>query len=118
MCISVELQAALGVEGKEGWAELLDSRLDGNCDLEDLGAMAAIAYQCVNDQPRKRPKMRSVAQTLLTLGRRQYSHLSTMPSIAESGISVCKEFHPSEQSKKQSSTRAIGNINGSSVEMV
>jgi hypothetical protein len=114
----VELQAALGVEGKEGWAELLDSRLDGNCDLEDLGAMAAIAYQCVNDQPRKRPKMRLVTQTLLTLGRRQYSHLSTMPSIVESGISVPKEFHPCERSKKQSSTRAIGNINGSGLEMV
>ncbi|CAK9216090.1 unnamed protein product [Sphagnum troendelagicum] len=109
--------AALGVEGKEGWAELLDSRLDGNCDPEDLGAMAAIAYQCVNDQPRKRPKMSLVAQTLLTLGRRQYSHLSTMPSIAESGISVRKEFHLGERSKKQSSTRGIGNINGS-VEMV
>ncbi|CAM6092631.1 unnamed protein product [Calypogeia fissa] len=63
--------AALGVEGKQGWAELLDVRLNGKCNLDDLGTMAAIAYKCVRKVGKKRPKIRDVAQVLSKLGKKR-----------------------------------------------
>ncbi|KAL2635786.1 hypothetical protein R1flu_007265 [Riccia fluitans] len=66
--------AALGVEGKEGWGELLDVRLNGKCNLDDLGTMAALAYKCVRKLGKKRPKIRDVAQTLSKLGKRRGSN--------------------------------------------
>ncbi|BBN03899.1 hypothetical protein MPTK1_3g00460 [Marchantia polymorpha subsp. ruderalis] len=65
--------AALGVEGKEGWGELLDVRLSGKCNLDDLGTMAALAYKCVRKLGKKRPKIRDVAQSLSKLGKKKGS---------------------------------------------
>jgi hypothetical protein len=62
----------LGVEGKEGWSELLDVRLNGKCNLDDLGIMAAVAYKCVRKSGKKRPKIRDVAQTLSKLGKKKH----------------------------------------------
>jgi len=59
----VEL-AAINADGKTGWEEIADSRLEGAFDLEELNDMAAIAYRCVSRVSRKRPAMRDVAQAL------------------------------------------------------
>ncbi|KAJ4773300.1 Protein kinase superfamily protein [Rhynchospora pubera] len=59
----VEL-AAINTEGKSGWEEIADSRLEGSFDVEELNDMATIAYKCVNKISRKRPAMRDVVQFL------------------------------------------------------
>ncbi|KAK7257313.1 hypothetical protein RIF29_31187 [Crotalaria pallida] len=59
----VEL-AAMNTEGKVGWEEIVDSRLEGNFDVQELNEVAALAYKCVNHAPRKRPSMRDIVQVL------------------------------------------------------
>lgn len=89
------LQAALGVEGKHGWAELLDVRLSGKCNLDDLGTMAAIAYKCVRKVGKKRPKIRDVAQSLSKLGRKKSSS-GKLDTAGVKGLHPLAETFPEE----------------------
>lgn len=59
----VEL-AAMNTEGRVGWEEIVDSRLEGKFDLQELNDVADLAYKCVNRVPRKRPSMRDIVQVL------------------------------------------------------
>lgn len=56
--------AAMNTEGKTGWEEIVDSRLDGIFDVEELNEVASLAYKSVNRAPRKRPSMRDIVQVL------------------------------------------------------
>lgn len=51
-------------DGKVGWEELVDSRLDGNFDAQELNEVAALAYKSINRVPKKRPSMRDNVQVL------------------------------------------------------
>ncbi|XP_043690422.1 calcium/calmodulin-regulated receptor-like kinase 1 [Telopea speciosissima] len=59
----VEL-AALSTEGRFGWEEIADSRLEGKFDVRELNEIAALAYKCVNSVSRKRPSMRDIVPSL------------------------------------------------------
>lgn len=112
------LQAAMGMESKEDWAEIMDSRLNGNCNLQELGDMANIAYKCVLPERRRRPKMRTVAQNLFKLGKKRTGDFDV-----NHGMPVIKEHLPEAQefSQRQWSKPTLnGNraMNGSGVEMV
>lgn len=64
----VEL-AAINADGKTGWEEIADSRLEGTFDVEELNDMAAVAYKCVSRVSRKRPPMRDVVQALIRVAK-------------------------------------------------
>ncbi|KAL0320749.1 UNVERIFIED_CONTAM: Calcium/calmodulin-regulated receptor-like kinase [Sesamum radiatum] len=59
----VEL-AAMNTEGKVGWEEIVDPRLDGKYDIEELDEVATLAHKCVNRVARRRPSMRDIVQVL------------------------------------------------------
>ncbi|KAJ9153701.1 hypothetical protein P3X46_027116 [Hevea brasiliensis] len=59
----VEL-AAMNTEGKVGWEEIVDSRLDGKFDVQELNEVGTLAYKCINRVPKKRPSMRDIVQVL------------------------------------------------------
>ncbi|KAK7262664.1 hypothetical protein RJT34_30239 [Clitoria ternatea] len=59
----VEL-AAINTDGKVGWEEIVDSRLEGNFDVQQLNEVASLAYKCINRSPSKRPSMRDIVQVL------------------------------------------------------
>ncbi|CAI0436570.1 unnamed protein product [Linum tenue] len=59
----VEL-AAMNSDGKVGWEEIVDSRLEGKFDMQELNEVAALAYKCIQRVPRKRPSMRDTVQVL------------------------------------------------------
>jgi serine/threonine protein kinase len=63
-------QAAINVDGRTGWEEIADSRLEGAFDVEELNDMAAVAYRCVSRVSRKRPAMRDVVQALTCVLKR------------------------------------------------
>lgn len=54
----------MNTEGKVGWEEIADSRLDGKFDLQELNEVAALAYKCINPVAKKRPSMRDIVQVL------------------------------------------------------
>ncbi|XP_061348545.1 calcium/calmodulin-regulated receptor-like kinase 1 [Gastrolobium bilobum] len=82
----VEL-AAMNNEEKVGWEEIVDSRLEGNFDVQELNEVAAIAYKCINRAPRKRPYMRDIVQVLTSILKsrhhRHYHHKNSLSSIAD-----------------------------------
>ncbi|XP_020102649.1 calcium/calmodulin-regulated receptor-like kinase 1 [Ananas comosus] len=71
----VEL-AAINAEGRVGWEEIVDSRLDGAFDVEELNDIAAVAYKCVSRISRKRPSMRDVVQALSRIVKLRHSRKS------------------------------------------
>ncbi|GMJ10268.1 calcium/calmodulin-regulated receptor-like kinase 1 [Hibiscus trionum] len=68
----VEL-AAMSTEGKVGWEEIVDSRLEGKFDMQELNEIAALAYKCVNRVPKKRPSMRDIVQVLTRIDKTRHS---------------------------------------------
>lgn len=54
----------MNTEGKVGWEEIGDPRLDGKFDVEELNEVAALAHKCVSRVPRRRPSMRDIVQVL------------------------------------------------------
>ncbi|KAH0932214.1 hypothetical protein HID58_009331 [Brassica napus] len=88
----VEL-AAMNAEEKVGWEEIVDSRLDGRFDLQEVNEVAAFAYKCISRAPRKRPNMRDVVQVLTRVIKVRHSRKrqkksaspSPLPPTVESG---------------------------------
>lgn len=66
----------MNTEGKVGWEEIVDSRLEGKCDFQELNEVAALAYKCINRAPKKRPSMRDIVQVLTRIlkSRHQRNH--------------------------------------------
>lgn len=61
-------------DGKVGWEELVDSRLDGNFDVQELNEVAALAYKCVNRVLKKRPSMRDNVQVLSRILKQRHNN--------------------------------------------
>ncbi|KAF3777536.1 Calcium/calmodulin-regulated receptor-like kinase 1 [Nymphaea thermarum] len=72
--------AALNAEGKGGWEEIVDPRIDRTYDTEELNGMAMLAYKCMNRLPRRRPAMGEIVQALSRIHRPRQSrgHTPTM----------------------------------------
>ncbi|KAH7404755.1 hypothetical protein KP509_15G041100 [Ceratopteris richardii] len=68
--------ALLSVEGEEGWEEILDERIYGQCNLPELAAMANLAKQCVSTNSYDRPRMRDASLQLSKLGSRKFINQS------------------------------------------
>ncbi|XP_076920986.1 calcium/calmodulin-regulated receptor-like kinase 1 [Bidens hawaiensis] len=85
----VEL-AAMNTEGKGGWEEIVDSRLEGNFDEQELNDVATLAYKCVNRSPRKRPSMRDVVQALshILMMRHNKKHHRRDSSVAADEVAL------------------------------
>ncbi|KAJ9182756.1 hypothetical protein P3X46_006714 [Hevea brasiliensis] len=82
----VEL-AAMNTEGKVGWEEIVDSRLDGKFDVQELNEVAALAYKCINRVPKKRPSMRDIVQVLTRILKlrhnRRHHHKKSLSATAD-----------------------------------
>lgn len=72
-------------DGKGGWEEIVDSRLNGKYDVQELNDVASLAYKCVNRVPKKRPSMRDAVQVLARLleSRRSTEHHKQLPATPE-----------------------------------
>lgn len=80
-------QAAMNTEGKVGWEEIVDSRLDGKFDVQELNEVATLAYKCINRVPKKRPSMRDVVQVLTRILKlrhnRRHHHRKSLSATAD-----------------------------------
>lgn len=99
--------AAMGMESKEDWAEIMDPRMNGNCNLQELGDMANIAYKCVGPVGERRPKMRAVAQNLCNLGKRRSKEHAVL-SVIEENVPPTRSLPAGERSKPLKSKKDAG----------
>ncbi|GAB2284621.1 Calcium/calmodulin-regulated receptor-like kinase 1 [Dionaea muscipula] len=67
----VEL-ATMNAGGGTGWEEIVDPRLEGKFDSQELNEVASLAYRCVNRTPKKRPSMRDAVQLLSRILKSRY----------------------------------------------
>ncbi|KAK4420717.1 Calcium/calmodulin-regulated receptor-like kinase [Sesamum alatum] len=78
----VEL-AAMNTEGKVGWEEIVDPRLDGKYNVEELDEVATLAHKCVNRVARRRPSMRDIVQVLSRILKSR--HIQSSSSTPRAG---------------------------------
>lgn len=97
----------MGMESKEDWAEIMDPRMNGNCNLQELGDMANIAYKCVGPVGERRPKMRAVAQNLCNLGKRRSKEHAVL-SVIEENVPPTRSLPAGERSKPLKSKKDAG----------
>jgi predicted nucleotidyltransferase len=74
------------MEGEGGWEEIVDSRLDGKFDAQELDGMAALAFKCVNCVSKLRPSMRDIVQALyqiIKMRRRRKHHKQISSATAD-----------------------------------
>lgn len=85
----VEL-AAMNTEGKVGWEEIVDSRLERNFNEHELNDVAVLAYKCINRSPRKRPSMRDIVQALsrILMMRHNKNHHRRDSSVAADEVAL------------------------------
>lgn len=73
------------MEGEGGWEEIVDSRLDGKFDAQQLDGVATLAFKCVNHVSKLRPSMRDIVQALYQIikmryGRKHHYRISSATS--------------------------------------
>lgn len=83
-------------DGKVGWEEIVDSRLEGIFDLQELNEVAAIAYKCVNHVARKRPSMRDIVQVLSRILKLRHNRKHHKKSQSATGDEVAIDVDQSE----------------------
>ncbi|XP_042407186.1 calcium/calmodulin-regulated receptor-like kinase 1 isoform X2 [Zingiber officinale] len=76
----VEL-AAMDADGKVGWEEIVDPRLDGVFHIAEVNDVAALAYKCINRLSRKRPSMRDAVQALSQILKTRHRKHHTRRSL-------------------------------------
>ncbi|URE01698.1 Protein tyrosine kinase [Musa troglodytarum] len=100
----VEL-AAINAEGRVGWEEIADPRLDGVFDISELNDVAALAYKCINRFSKKRPSMRIVVQALsqiLKTSHRKHHSRRWLPiTVEEESLDIEPSEHQSSVSGHQ-----------------
>lgn len=75
----------MSADGKSGWDEILDERLVGKCNMEEVRLLAKIAQRCIHQVPRKRP---SIGDISLAIARIRKKHLNR----EDSSISLIGEI--------------------------
>nr|VDC87977.1 unnamed protein product [Brassica oleracea] len=81
----------MNAEEKVGWEEIVDSRLDGKFDLQEVNEVAAFAYKCISRAPRKRPNMRDVVQVLTRVIKVRHSRKRQKKSASPSPLAPTVE---------------------------
>lgn len=76
----------LAAMSPDGIDEILDQRLAGTCNPQEVRSLAAIANKCVRNIPKKRPSMLEVSQAISRLKQRRLAKADTM-SFSQNDIS-------------------------------
>lgn len=106
----------MNAEEKVGWEEIVDSRLDGRFDVQEVNEVAAFAYKCISRAPRKRPNMRDVVQVLARVVKVRHSRLRQkmsplpspcLPTVESSGEQTGNRSVRSEKHRRDNSAESI-----------
>lgn len=62
----------------DGVDEILDEKLAGECNIEEVRELAAIAHKCLHKSQRKRPSIGEVSQAILKIKQRRLVKEDTM----------------------------------------
>lgn len=63
----------MNTEGKVGWEEIVNPRLDGKFDVEELNEVAALAHRCLYHIASRRPSKRDIVKVLSRVPKSRHS---------------------------------------------
>ncbi|KVI02598.1 Protein kinase, catalytic domain-containing protein [Cynara cardunculus var. scolymus] len=91
----------LAAMSSDGADEILDKKLAGDCDLEEVRSLASIAHRCLHKSPRKRPTIGEVSQAITKLNQKHLMKAdsrTTMSFGSEefSGVVSCIEVQQNQ----------------------
>lgn len=70
----------------DGIDEILDKRLVGTCNVEEVRSLAHIAHKCLHSTPRKRPSVGEVMQAISKIKQRHMGKKNVL-SLSEDDFS-------------------------------
>ncbi|KAJ6808192.1 calcium/calmodulin-regulated receptor-like kinase 2 isoform X2 [Iris pallida] len=70
--------AGMGGSEKADWDEIVDSKLVGKSNSDEVRLLADIAYRCLHKTPKKRPSIADVTVAIARIGRRSLTKEDTM----------------------------------------
>ncbi|KAL9231267.1 hypothetical protein vseg_006514 [Gypsophila vaccaria] len=76
--------AAMDPDG--GVDEIVDKRLSGKCNPEEVKSLAKIAFRCLHKTPRKRPASGEISQAIMKIKQKRLGKVGTM-SFASDDLS-------------------------------
>lgn len=78
--LDVALKAAMSPDGVD---EIVDQKIVGTCNPEEVRNLASIAHRCLLKKPRKRPSIAEVSQAILKIKQRRLNKEDTMSLAGE-----------------------------------
>lgn len=78
-------------EGKAGWEEIVDSRLEGMFNVQELNEVAALAYKCISPLPRRRPSMRDIVQVLTRILKSRHGRKKNLAQHEKSPSTAARD---------------------------
>ncbi|KAJ0986800.1 hypothetical protein J5N97_005156 [Dioscorea zingiberensis] len=80
--------AVIGGDGKADWEEIIDKKLAGKSNPQEVSLLADIAYKCLDKNPRKRPSIADVTIAISKIRQQSFSRTDTMASIGSDSSRV------------------------------
>lgn len=71
----------------EGVDEIIDTKIVGTCNVEEVRNLAKIAHRCLHQTPSKRPLIGEVSQSITKIKQRHLVKEDTMMSFAREDYS-------------------------------
>ncbi|KAJ9564086.1 hypothetical protein OSB04_000052 [Centaurea solstitialis] len=75
----------LAAMSSDGADEILDKKLAGDCDLEEVRSLARIAHRCLHKTPRKRPTIGEVSQAITKLNQKHLMKTESRTTMSFGG---------------------------------
>ncbi|CAD5171872.1 unnamed protein product [Musa acuminata subsp. malaccensis] len=72
--------AVIGEDGKADWEEIVDKKLVGRSNPEEVRLLADIAYKCLHKTPRRRPSIADLTLAISSIRQRRLINSDTLPS--------------------------------------
>ncbi|URE02958.1 STYKc [Musa troglodytarum] len=79
--------AVIGEDGKTDWQEIVDKKLVGRSNPEEVRLLADIAYKCLHKTPRKRPSIADLTLAISSIRQRRLINSDTLPSSGSNDAS-------------------------------
>ncbi|WOL12326.1 calcium/calmodulin-regulated receptor-like kinase 2 [Canna indica] len=84
--------AVIGEDGKGDWEEIVDKKLVGRSNAEEVRLLADLAYKCLHKIPRKRPSITDLTQAIARIRQHHFTKNDTLPPSVSDAPGVLRRI--------------------------
>ncbi|KAG0473696.1 hypothetical protein HPP92_015045 [Vanilla planifolia] len=82
----INLAVIGGGDGRAEWDEIVDKKLIGNSNPEEIRLLANIAHRCLHKNPSRRPAISDVTQAISRIKQQRVNRENTLSQSEQSGV--------------------------------